>query len=157
LRIGYMLCANTAFTEKVRQGLSIWNLNGLAEAFLRHAPEYREEFKISCAKVRADRDRFYEELCTIKGLKVYKPEANYIFCRLPDDAPTAPEVTKYLFVEHNIYIKHCAGKNMPESNRYVRIASRTPAENKTLVAALKTIFERENITGSAQQSNLVNN
>jgi histidinol-phosphate/aromatic aminotransferase/cobyric acid decarboxylase-like protein len=156
LRIGYMLCANTAFTEKVRQGLSIWNLNGLAEAFLRHAPEYREEFKISCAKVRADRDRFYEELCTIKGLMVYKPDANYIFCRLPDDAPTGPEVTKKLFVEHNIYIKHCEGKNMPESNRYVRIASRTPAENKTLVAALNTIFEPENNTGSAQQSKPVN-
>ena len=45
---------------------------------------------------------------------------------------------------------------MPESNRYVRIASRTPAENKTLVAALNTIFEPENNTGSAQQSKPVN-
>lgn len=156
LRVGYMLCNNTAFTEKVRQGLSIWNLNGLAEAFLRHAPEYREEFKISCARVRADRDRFYEELCTIKGMRVYKPDANYIFCRVPEDAPTGPEITKRLFVEHNIYIKHCEGKNMPESNRYLRIASRTPAENKTLVAALSTLVEPERNTDSSQKSELAN-
>jgi histidinol-phosphate/aromatic aminotransferase/cobyric acid decarboxylase-like protein len=28
---------------------------------------------------------------------------------------------------------------MPESDRYVRIASRTPVENATIVSALKTI------------------
>ena len=72
-------------------------------------------------------------------MNVYKPDANYIFCRLPDHSPTGPEVSKQLFVEHNIYIKHCEGKNMPESNRYVRIASRTPAENTTIVAALSSI------------------
>ena len=139
LRIGYMLTANTRFSEQVRQGLSIWNLNGLAEAFLRHAPEYREEFKLSCTRVRADRDRFYHELCAIKGMFVYKPDANYIFCRLPDHAPSGPEVTKELFVEHNIYIKHCDGKTMPDASRYLRIASRTPDENKVLVDALSNI------------------
>ena len=157
LRIGYMLSANTAFTEKVRQGVSIWNLNGLAEAFLRHAPEYREEFKISCAKVRTDRDRFYRELCTIKGMTVYKPDANYVFCRLPDHAPTGPEVTRQLFVEHNIYIKHCEGKSMPESNRYVRIASRTPAENTTIVAVLNSILAPKNNTNSDNKSKYGNN
>ncbi|MEE8060088.1 MAG: histidinol-phosphate transaminase [Pseudomonadales bacterium] len=157
LRIGYMLTANTAYAEKVRQGVSIWNLNGLAEAFLRHAPEYREEFKISCAKVRADRDRFYQQLCTIEGMSVYKPDANYIFCRLPDHAPTGPEVTRQLFVEHNIYIKHCEGKNMPESNRYVRIASRTPAENTTIVAALISILAPKNNANSANKSTFGNN
>jgi histidinol-phosphate/aromatic aminotransferase/cobyric acid decarboxylase-like protein len=35
LPIGYMLTANKTFAESVRQGVSIWNLNGLAEAFLK--------------------------------------------------------------------------------------------------------------------------
>ena len=72
-------------------------------------------------------------------MNVYKPEANYIFCRLPDQSPTGPDVAKSLFVDHNIYIKHCEGKSMPESGRYVRIASRTPAENTTIIKALKII------------------
>jgi len=144
LRIGYMLTANDVFANKVRSGIHIWNLNGFAETFLKMAPEYRIEFESSCTKVRKDRDEFYHDLCTIDGMIVYKPDANYIFCRLPDHAPTGPEVAKTLFVGHNIYIKHCGGKSMPESDRYVRVASRTPAENTTIVAALSGILALKN-------------
>jgi len=133
LRIGYMLTANAAFAEKVRSGIHIWNLNGFAETFLKMAPAYREEFESSCAQVRRDRDHFYQDLCSIKGLLVYKPDANFIFCRLPEHAPPGPEIAKTLFVDHNIYIKHCREKSMPESDRYVRIASRTQDENNNLV------------------------
>ena len=139
IRIGYMLCANPAFTAKVRQGVAIWNLNGFAEAFLRHAPEYREAFRLSCARVRADRDQFYDDLCAIEGLIVYKPSANYIFCRIPPQAPSGPDVARQLFIEQHIYIKHCAGKSMPEGDRYLRIASRSPAENRRLVSGLTRI------------------
>lgn len=139
LRIGYMLTANMDFVEQVRSGIHIWNLNGFAETFLKMAPEYQQEFEDSCAQVRQERDEFYQGLCSIKGMVVYKPEANYIFCRLPEHSPTGPEVAKQLFVEHNTYIKHCEGKSMPESDRYVRIASRTPAENTAIINALTII------------------
>lgn len=148
LRIGYMLTANAVFADKVRAGLHIWNLNGFAETFLKMAPEYREEFEISCAQVRKERDQFYLDLCSIDGMVVYKPDANYIFCRLPDHAPSGPDVARKLFVDHNIYIKHCEGKSMPESDRYIRIASRTPAENTNIVAALKNITAAEKLTSS---------
>lgn len=140
LRIGYMLTTNTVFADKVRAGVSIWNLNGFAETFLKMAPEYREEFASSCDQVRQDRDQFYQDLCSIDGLLVYKPDANFIFCHLPDQSLSGPEVAKTLFVDHNIYIKHCKGKSMPESDRYVRIASRTQDENKHLVNVLGEIL-----------------
>jgi threonine-phosphate decarboxylase len=143
IRIGYMLTANVEFAAQLRQGLHIWNLNGFAEEFLRLAPQYRQAFTVSCNKVKADRDQFYAELQTIPGMIVYKPDANYIFCRLPDHAPSGPDVTEKLFVEHNIYIKHCQGKTMAESDRYLRIASRTPAENTSLVAALRDLIGQD--------------
>jgi histidinol-phosphate/aromatic aminotransferase/cobyric acid decarboxylase-like protein len=34
-------------------------------------------------------------------------------------------------------VKHCAGKHMPEADRYLRIASRTGPDNEKLVDALK--------------------
>ena len=142
IRIGYMLTANADFATKVRQGLHIWNINGFAEEFLRLAPQYREAFTASCNKVKDDRDHFYQELQTIAGMTVYQPDANYIFCRLPDQAPSGPELTKKLFVQHNIYIKHCQGKTMPESDRYLRIASRTRPENIKLVAALRDLINQ---------------
>ncbi len=141
IRIGYMLTANSDFAARIRQGLHIWNLNGFAEEFLRLAPQYQQAFTDSCQKVKADRDHFYVQLQTIPGLTVYKPDANYIFCRLPDHAASGPEVTEELFVKHNIYIKHCQGKTMPESDRYLRIASRTRAENTILVEALRQIVQ----------------
>lgn len=143
IRIGYMLTANDVFSDIVSRGLHIWNINGFAEEFLRLAPQYKQKFKQSCSKVMADRDQFYRELQTIPGMTVYQPDANYVFCKLPDHSLSAPEVTKRLFIEHNIYIKHCAGKTMTESDRYVRIASRTQPENKRLVEALRNILVAE--------------
>ncbi|MCD6113151.1 MAG: histidinol-phosphate aminotransferase family protein [Bacteroidales bacterium] len=140
LRIGYMLTANADFAKAVRKGIHIWNINGFAEEFLRILPQYKQEFEDSCEKVKADRDVFYNKLCTINGMTVFKPDANYIYCRLPDAALSGPEVTKRLFIEHNIYIKDSVGKTQPEADRYIRIASRTNEENTKLVDALVDVM-----------------
>jgi histidinol-phosphate/aromatic aminotransferase/cobyric acid decarboxylase-like protein len=148
LRLGYLLTANTVFAEKIRSQIPIWNVNGFAETFLTVAGEYRQEFELSCTQVRKDRDLLYLDLCSIEGLLVYKPQASYIFCRLDDHGPSAPELARELFVEHNIYIKHCQGKTMPESDRYIRIASRTQDENKRLVNVLRSILTPAYMTRS---------
>jgi histidinol-phosphate/aromatic aminotransferase/cobyric acid decarboxylase-like protein/CTP:phosphocholine cytidylyltransferase-like protein len=141
LRLGYLLTANKEFAEEVRNAVPIWNINGFAESFLRLAPRYRREFSKSCIQVRIDRDDLYEQLCSIQGLTVAKPDANFVFLRLPDDAPSGPEVAQALFVKHNILIKHCAGKSMPDADRYLRIASRTVAENRRVVDALEALID----------------
>jgi len=136
LRIGYLLSANEKLVNDLRDGLHIWNLNGFAEEFLRLAPDYRQDFVESCESVRADRDVFYENLRSVPGLTVYVPEANFIFCRLPDTSAPGPDIERHLFVEDNIYIKHCGGKTMPDSCRYIRVACRTNQENSALAEAL---------------------
>jgi histidinol-phosphate/aromatic aminotransferase/cobyric acid decarboxylase-like protein len=144
LRIGYMLTANSEFAARVKEGIHIWNINGFAEEFLRLLPDYKQEFIESCKQVRTDRDSLYKKLCCIEGMTVFKPDANFIFCRLPDHVQSAPEITKKLFIEHNMYIKHCVGKTQPDSDRYIRIASRTEAENCKLVAALTDVMDLKN-------------
>ena len=140
LRIGYLLTANLEFAAAVRKGIHIWNINGFAEEFLRILPQYKQEFEDSCEKVKTDRDAFYKMLCRIEGMTVFKPDANYIFCRLPDSTLSGPEVTKRLFIEHNIYIKDTVGKTQPDADRYIRIASRTNEENSKLILALKDVL-----------------
>jgi histidinol-phosphate/aromatic aminotransferase/cobyric acid decarboxylase-like protein len=140
LRIGYLLTANLEFAAAVRNGIHIWNINGFAEEFLRILPRYKQEFEASCEKVKSDRDIFYKKLCAIEGMTVFKPDANYIFCRLPDTALSGPEVTKRLFIEHNIYIKDSVGKTQPDADRYIRIASRTKEENNMLIEALMDVM-----------------
>lgn len=140
LRIGYLLTANTDFATAVRKGIHIWNINGFAEEFLRILPQYKQEFEASCELVKTDRDIFYTKLCAIEGMTVFKPDANYIYCRLPETAVNGPEVTKRLFIEHNIYIKDSVGKTQPDADRYIRIASRTQEENDTLINALTKVM-----------------
>jgi threonine-phosphate decarboxylase len=141
LRIGYLLSANDKLVGDLRGGLPIWNLNGFAEEFLRLAPDYRQDFVESCESVRTDRDALYESLKLVAGLSVYKPEANFIFCRLPDGSASGPDIERHLFVEDNIYIKHCGGKTMSDSCRYIRLACRTKSENCELVKALVLAIE----------------
>ena len=141
LRIGYMVTANSEFAEAVRNGVHIWNINGFGEEFLRLLPDYKQEFIESCKQVRTDRDNLYKKLRGIKGMTVFKPDANFVFCRLPDNARSGPEITRKLFIEHNMYIKDSVGKTQPDSDRYLRIASRTEAENCRLVEALISVID----------------
>jgi len=136
LRIGYMVTANDDFAEEVRKGVHIWNVNGFAEEFLRMLPEYFQEFQKSCSRVRSDRNSMYKMLGTIPGMTVYKPDANFIFCRLPEDTANGPDITRKLFIDHNILIKDCVGKTQPDADRYLRIACRTEPENRELVRVL---------------------
>ncbi len=140
LRIGYMLTTNSEFAASVRNGIHIWNINGFAEEFLRILPAFKQEFIDSCKMVRVDRDKFYTRLCAIPGMTIFKPAANYIFCRLPENALSGQEVTKRLFIEHNIYIKDSYGKTQQDADRYVRIASRTDKENSKLIEAMVDVM-----------------
>ena len=65
-----------------------------------------------------------------------KPDANFILCKLTNQAANGPELARQIYVDHNILVKDCAAKSMPDANRYLRIASRTSAENQHLVAIL---------------------
>ena len=144
LRIGYLHSADREFVDAVRAQLPIWNLNGLAEAFLRAVDRYRHEFRESCELTRAASQDLYERLQALPGIHPIEPDANFVLCELEADSsggpPDARNFARRLYVEHNILIKDCAAKSMPEANRYLRIAARTPAENRRLVEALSLLL-----------------
>jgi len=137
LRLGYLLTANEAFASAVRAELHIWNVNGFAEFFLRYAPRYRKQFRQSCALVREICQELYHALNELPGMTARQPQANFVMCRLSAPGPSAPEVAERLFVKHNILVKHCAGKDMADGDRHLRIASKTRLENLSLVESVR--------------------
>lgn len=139
LRLGYALSCNPRVTEQFRREVPIWNINGLAEAFLRSIGDFKQEFLDSCERVKADRDELYELLMSTPGIQPYKPDANFVFAKINHAALTGPDLVKRLFVEQNILVKDCAGKSMKDADRFVRIASRTPTENQRLVEAFRRL------------------
>ena len=140
LRIGYLLSTDRAFIDAVRTTLPIWNINGLAEEFLRVVGRYRNEFTKSCERTRASCAGLYADLVALPGIDPIEPDANFILGRLTDSTATGPDIARRLYVEHDILIKDCAAKSMPDADRYLRIASRTPAENRVLIEALAAVL-----------------
>ncbi|RLE22840.1 MAG: L-threonine O-3-phosphate decarboxylase, partial [Actinobacteria bacterium] len=67
LRLGYLLTADREFREDVRGHVPIWNINGLAEAFLRSVGNFREEFILSCELTRQTCQEFYRQLQAVPG------------------------------------------------------------------------------------------
>jgi histidinol-phosphate/aromatic aminotransferase/cobyric acid decarboxylase-like protein len=139
LRIGYLLTADRRFAADVRAHLPIWNLNGMAESFLRRVGRYRSEFAASCEVVRDTCQELYRALRDLPGLAPFRPDANFVFCKITAPGLTGPALARRLYVEHGILIKDCASKTMPEADRYLRIASRTAADNRRLVDALSQL------------------
>ena len=140
LRLGYLLSRDREFIQTVRRSLPIWNVNGLAEEFLRTVGRYRRAFSESCDLTRSHYRELYAELRALSGIEPIEPDANFVLCKLVGRSVTGPEIARRMYVEHNILVKDCAAKSMPEADRYLRIASRTPAENRRLVGALAALL-----------------
>ncbi|WP_069166173.1 aminotransferase class I/II-fold pyridoxal phosphate-dependent enzyme [Nocardia altamirensis] len=139
LRLGYLATADTELRDLVRAELPVWNINGLAEEFLRRLPGFATEYRASLERVRCDRDEFYRELCAVPGLTVIEPDANFILVRLPDGWH-AREVAEAMLSRFGILVKDCSGKSMPDADRYVRISCRTAPENHRVATSLAAVL-----------------
>lgn len=140
LRLGYILSSDSEFINTIRDSIPIWNVNSLAEEFLYTVGRYRREFIESCNQTRLDCRSLYEDLMATDGIEPIEPDANFVMCKLSDPNASGFDITRKLYIEHNILIKDCAKKSMIEADRYLRIASRTKEENKKLIHALTMVL-----------------
>jgi len=150
VRLGYLYTTDHDLRSAVAEAMPIWNVNGFAEEVLRVLPRYRAAFVKSCARVAEDTRQLFRCLTGVPGLEVLEPYANYILCRLPERAASAGEVARQLFLEYETLIKPCSGKAMPDADRYLRIATRTPEENQRLALRLEELLAGSSALGRAE-------
>jgi len=138
LRLGYLVSSNESIKNKIKKYLPIWNINSIAERFIELFPKYEKEYHESIAKIIEDRDDLYKKLGDINMLKVFKPHANFIFCKILSSGINSEELCARLFTNHNILIKDCSNKTSL-NDKYIRIAVRTKQDNDILIGALREI------------------
>lgn len=138
LRLGFVACSDLDYINNVKKQLPIWNINNFAETFLRQINKYEKHFKISCEHTINDRDKLYKMLSENKNLQTWKPDGNFILCKILS-SKDATQVTQELFKYH-LLVKSCAGKTMNEGNKYIRIGCRTAIENNIMCKALEEIL-----------------
>ena len=139
LRLACLMTRDRQFLETVRGRLPVWNVNAVAEGFLRLLPRYRTDLARTCAQVRRECDELAARLGQIPGVLAYPSDACFCFVRLPDGV-SAEAVALELFTTHRILVKSCGGKSLPRDYGYLRVKSRTPDENARFTQALADVL-----------------
>lgn len=138
LRLGILASGNTSTIDYLKNNLSIWNINSMAEFFMQILDKYKDDYRISLEKLKKERKHFYNELCGIDNLKVYPSQANYFLCELLNGLDSKKLAGALL--EKNILIKDLSGK-IKNGKQYIRTAIRTEEENEVLLKNIKNIIE----------------
>ena len=132
-RIGYII-ANEKIINSLKNFTPYWNVNSIAQAlaekFLLHESFYnstRAFYKIHTPK--------FMDMIKNSGYKIIKSDVHYFLIEVDDDLKIIHALLKFgLVVRHTRNFKTLDGK-------YIRVATRTPNENKLLAKILKK--ERE--------------
>ena len=129
LRLGYAM-ANTQKIANLRLARPPWNVNAIALKAGVLALQDAEFLDKSLKKLRQERDSLMAKL-EILGLKTVPAQANYFLVKVGN-----AHLFRERLLEQKILVRDCTSFGLPD---YVRIAPRTPRENKRLVATLKEI------------------
>ncbi|MCF1470223.1 aminotransferase class I/II-fold pyridoxal phosphate-dependent enzyme [Agrobacterium vitis] len=140
IRLGMLASADADLIARVRARTPIWNINALAEEYIRLYSSFRKEYKVSCELVRQETDQLADDLNKIDGIKAYPSDANFVFCKIDREYGSARGLTLRLLNDHSIYIKDCSGKTMPDADLFFRVASRGRADNSELASAINSVL-----------------
>ncbi|MBM4124551.1 MAG: threonine-phosphate decarboxylase [Nitrospira sp.] len=138
LRIGYLAGAKAAIAA-LRDKQPPWSVNALAQEAARASLQDPRHVRRSLIFMEQERRRLVRDLQTLPGVTLFPSAANFLLIELP------PEVRAGNCVQalrrQGLLIRDCssvAGLN----ERTIRVAVRTPGQNRRLVAALRQWLKR---------------
>jgi len=140
LRLGILASADKELVARIKQEVSIWNLNSFAEFFMQIYNKHEDDYKKACAKFVNERSDFERKLRTVSYFRVMPSQANYFLCEVLPPY-TAKAIVIHMLRHHNILTRDCSGKPGLDDRQYMRIAVRNHEDNARLVEALKA-FEK---------------
>ena len=139
LRLGVLASADKALIARMKQRVSIWNLNSFAEFYMQIYTKYERDYQKACARFVAERADFEQQLRQIPFLRVMPSQANYFLCEVLPPF-TAREVVIQVLKNFNILTRDCSGKPGLRDGQYMRIAVRDHVDNARLIDALKSLI-----------------
>lgn len=137
LRLGYSCTSNAEFLEKIRHTIPIWNINTLAEYFLKELKNTDKEYHKARKKVIADVNELYKDLDAISGFDVYETGSNFLLLKIKTGL-NAYQLQMKLLEEYGVYVRDCSNK-VGLDKFHIRVASQGRKKDKFLIAALKRV------------------
>lgn len=134
LRVGYLLAAPELVGE-VRKAVLPYNLNVCSQTAAEVAVEmYDSELRPLVMKITGERERLFEALSGISGLRPVRSQANFMVVR----SKIKPKQVFRELLNRNILVRDVSG--YPKLENYFRVSVGTPDENNLLITALHEIF-----------------
>lgn len=131
-RVGYAIASSVIINvlEKLRLP---YNLPTFSQLTAQFAMENRHLILPAVTETMREKDRVFQELSKINQLKVWRSDANFIYCRLAENAnyDNHQNILNQL-KEKNILIRHTGGG--------LRISIGTPQENDYLLTEINYCF-----------------
>ncbi len=134
VRLGVLASSNTELINKIRNLMSVWNINSYGEYWLQIANLYKKDYTAACDKIDEVRTKLIEDLRQIEGVEVFDSQANFVMCKLNGHDSTQLAID---LLNDNIFIKDLKTKKVFLGKDYVRLAVRTEEENIKLVKSIK--------------------
>lgn len=135
IRLGILCSADTELIAKMKQMVSIWNINSFAEYFMQIYTKYEKDYHRACEQFIAEREDFERKLRTIPFLRVMPSQANYFLCEVLPPF-TARELVVRMLQQHNILLRDCSEKQGLDGKQYMRISVRSHEDNAQLISAM---------------------
>ena len=138
LRLGILCSADMPLISRMKQMVSIWNINSFAEFFMQIFTKYEKDYQRACERFIEERADFEQKLRQIPFLRVMPSQANYFLCEiLPPQNANA--LVLAMLKKHNILLRDCSDKKGFDGRQYMRIAVRSHEDNARLIAAFRAL------------------
>ena len=135
LRLGYLV-GQRRIIDHIAKFQYPWNVNSLAQAIAGDVFKATEYINLSKNFIAREKGYLFENLSQIRGLRVYSPAANFVFCKL-ENCKIRDSVRLNKRLRKNGIIIRCCYNFRGLDNRFFRVAVRTRSENKRLISCLK--------------------
>ena len=134
-RVGYL--ESTSFDLKsFKNRYGTWNINNFAALCLREISksDFVSMYENVRIKYNSEMEIFAKNMSSIRGVRIYPTDANFVLVELPGCNDGFSVVAKML-AEYGVYVRTMEDK-IGLDHTFLRVAGRTAIENEKIIAAL---------------------
>lgn len=132
LRVGFLI-ANEKIINEVNKVRLPFNINSLSQTVAIEVLKDRKILKSYIKSIISERNRLFNELAKIKGIRLYPSEANFILFRVKE-----PDRIYERLLEKGVLVRNIKGV----ADGCLRVTVGTPEENRIFVKVLKEVIQK---------------
>lgn len=141
LRLGYGLCSNRTLIEKMNSLKTMWSVNSIASECCVEMFKDIEFILKTRDLIKEERHRMIKELNTIKSIKVYGSDCNFILIKLQNRNINSRYILNEL-IKENILIRDVSDFQYLD-NRYIRFCINLPKNNSLLLNKIRKLCKNK--------------